>query len=56
MSIFKKIFSINNDDCAIGLCKFNNELTKFEDMRKNAKRRFKKEATLTQILKRTSQA
>ena len=49
MEIIKKLFSFNDDDCAIGLCKFNDDYFKLSESRE----RIKKDATLTQMLKRT---
>ena len=53
MEIIKKLFSFNDDNCAIGLCKFNDEYYRFTESRERIKKRIKKDATLTQMLKRT---
>ncbi len=56
MNIFKKIFNFNNDEaCAIGLCKFMDEDDdmSLKDTKKRAKIRYKKEISVTQMLKRT---
>lgn len=53
MEIIKKLFNFNNDDCAIGLCKFNDDFYKLSESREQIKKRIKKDATLTQMLKRT---
>ena len=53
MEIIKKLFSFNDDDSAIGLCKFNEDYYKLAESRERIKKRIKKDATLTQMLKRT---
>jgi len=53
MEIIKKLFSFNDDNCAIGLCKFNDEYYKLAESRERIKKRIKKDVTLTQMLKRT---
>ena len=51
MNIFKKIFSLaQDDDCVIGLCKFNNEDKPIQQ--EETPKRSSKEATLSQMLKR----
>lgn len=52
MDIIKKLFMFNDEDCAIGLCKFNDNYYKLSDSRERMKKRVKKDATLTQMLKR----
>ena len=51
MEIIKKLFSFNDEDCAIGLCKFNDEYYQLAESRERIKKRIKKDATLTQMLK-----
>ena len=53
MEIIKKLFSFNDDDCAIGLCKFNDDYYKLAESRERIKKRIKKDATLTQMLRRS---
>ena len=53
MDIIKKLFSFGNDDAIIGLCKFNDEFFKAENLKQTAKKRLSKEANLTQMLKRS---
>ena len=53
MEIIKKLFNFNDDDCAIGLCRFNDEYYMLAESRERIKKRIKKDATLTQMLKRT---
>ncbi len=52
MEIIKKLFNFNGDDCAIGLCKFNDDYFKFAESRERMKKRVKKDASLTQMLKK----
>lgn len=53
MSLIKKIFCFNTDDnSAIGLCKFSDEM-KLSETRQVIKKRIKKDETLTQMLKRS---
>ena len=54
MDIIKRLFCFNNDDSsAIGLCKFSDDFFKLNDAKERFKKQIKKEATLTQILKRS---
>ena len=52
MDIIKKLFTFNDEDCAIGLCKFNNDYYRLAESRERMKKRVKKDASLTQMLKR----
>ncbi len=52
MELIKKIFTFNGEDCAIGLCKFNDYNYKLAESRERMKKRAKKDASLTQMLKR----
>ena len=55
MELIKKLFSFNNDDTsAIGLCKFNDDFYKMTEAKERFKKRVKKDATLTQMLKRNA--
>ena len=54
MDIIKRLFCFNGDDTsAIGLCKFNDDFFKLNDAKERFKRRIKKDASLTQMLKRS---
>ena len=54
MDIIKKLFCFNNDEnSAIGLCKFNDDFFKLNEAKERFKKKVKKDATLTQILKRS---
>lgn len=54
MDIIKKLFTFNNDDSsAIGLCKFNDDFFKMNDAKERLKKHIKKEANLTQMLRRS---
>ncbi len=54
MDIIKKLFCFNNDEStAIGLCKFNEEFFKLTESKERIKKRIRKDATLTQMLKRS---
>lgn len=53
MEIIKKLFNFNDDDCAIGLCKFSEDYFKLGESRERLKKRIKKDASLTQLLKRS---
>ena len=54
MDIIEKLFSFNDDESsAIGLCKFNDDFFKLTDVKEQVKKRIKKDATLTQMLKRS---
>ncbi len=54
MELIKRLFCFNDDDSsAIGLCKFNDEFFKAENLKQTAKKRLSKEANLTQMLKRS---
>ncbi len=53
MEIIKKLFNFNGEDCAIGLCKFNDYYFKLAESRERMKKRAKKDASLTQMLKRS---
>lgn len=52
MDIIKKLFNFNGNDYAIGLCKFNDDYLKIAESRERMKKRVKKDASLTQMLKR----
>ena len=53
MDIIKKLFCFNGDDTsAIGLCKFSEDFFKLNDAKERFKKRIKKDANLTQMLKR----
>ncbi len=54
MDIIKKLFNFNDDETgAIGLCKFNDDFFKLPESKQRIKERIRKDATLTQILKRS---
>ena len=54
MDIIRKLFCFNDDGASvIGLCKFNEDYFKFEESKERIKKRIKKDATLTQMLKRS---
>ncbi len=54
MDIIKRLFCFNNDEgSAIGLCKFNEEFFKLAESKERIKKRIKKDANLTQMLKRS---
>ena len=54
MDIIKKLFCFNDDeDCVIGLCKFNDEFIKASEAKEKMKKRLTKEANITQMLKRS---
>ena len=54
MDIIKKLFCFNNDEnSAIGLCKFNDDFFKLNEAKERFKKKVKKDATLTQMLKRS---
>ena len=43
MDIIKKLFNFNDDEsCAIGLCKFNDDFFKLSDAKEQVKKRIKK--------------
>jgi len=53
MDIIKRLFSFNDDDnCAIGLCKFNDEFYKKIDNKEQFKKRINKNLSLSEMLKR----
>ena len=52
MELIKKLFNFNDEDCAIGLCKFNDDYYKLAQSRERIRKRVKKDASLTQMLKR----
>ena len=55
MEIIKKLFTFNDDDnCAIGLCKFNEDFFQLQNAREQVKKRIKKDATLSQLLKKSA--
>lgn len=55
MDIIKRLFNFNgDDDSAIGLCKFSDEFYKLAESQEQTKRKFKKETTLTQMLKKSA--
>ena len=44
MDIIKKLFNFNDDEgCAIGLCKFNDDFFKLSNAKEQVKKRIKKE-------------
>lgn len=54
MDIIKRLFCFNNDEnAAIGLCKFSDEFIKLTESKERFKKRIKKEENLTQMLRRT---
>jgi len=54
MELIKKIFSFSDDETSvIGLCKFSDDFFKLQDSKERIKKRIKKDATLTQMLKRS---
>ncbi len=54
MDLIKRLFCFNDDDkSAIGLCKFNDEFIATMDAKEQIKKRAKKDANITQMLKRT---
>ncbi len=54
MDIIKRLFCFNEDEnAAIGLCKFNDDFFKLSNSKEQIKKRIKKDATLTQMLKRS---
>ena len=54
MDIIKRLFCFNDDESsAIGLCKFNDEFFKLADAKETMKKRIKKDATLSQMLKKS---
>ena len=53
MDIIKRLFCFNDDEAfAIGLCKFNDEFNRTLEAKENIKKRIKKDATLSQMLRR----
>ena len=53
MDIIKKLFSFNDDDqSAIGLCKFNDNFFKAQNNKKAFEKRTSKDSTLSELLKR----
>ena len=53
MDIIKRLFCFNDDEeSAIGLCKFNDDFIKACEAKEHMKKRLNKEANLTQMLKR----
>ena len=53
MDIIKRLFTFNdNDDCAIGLCKFNDSFYKELDNKEQIKKRLNKNVNLSQMLKK----
>ncbi len=54
MDIFKKWLG-NNDESAIGLCRFNDDFFKLDESKEQIKKRIKKDPTLTQMLKKSIQ-
>lgn len=53
MDIIKKLFCFNDDDnSAIGLCKFSDDFFKLAESSEKIKQKIKKEVTLTQMLRK----
>ena len=52
MDIIKRLFTFNEDNSAIGLCKFNDDFFKLTNAKEKIKSKIKKDITLTQMLKR----
>lgn len=53
MDIIKKLFCFNDDEqSAIGLCKFNDSFYKNQENKENFKKRISKDTSLSQMLKR----
>lgn len=53
MDIIKRLFNFNNDEkSAIGLCKFNDDFFRAAENKEKAKKRFSKELTLSEMLKK----
>ena len=54
MDIIKRLFCFNDDESsAIGLCKFNDDFFKLQKSKEQFKKRIKKDANLTQMLRRS---
>ena len=52
MDIIKKLFCFNDDEeSAIGLCKFNDDFLKSLESKEQMKKRLNKDTNLTQMLK-----
>ena len=55
MEIIKKLFNFNDDNSSIiGLCRFNDEFFKPENAKEQIRKKLKKEASLTEILKKSA--
>lgn len=52
MNFIKKLFSLEQDCGAIGLCRFANNSIKEQEEKTEVKKSSKKDITLTQMLKR----
>ena len=53
MDIIKRLFSFNGDeDCAIGLCKFNEVFYKEVNNKEQIKKRLNKNLSLSEMLKK----
>ena len=53
MDIIRKLFSFNNDEeIAIGLCKFNDSFYRTQENKENIKKKLSKNITLSQMLKK----
>lgn len=53
MDIIKKLFTFNDEEnFAIGLCKFNDTFNREQRTKQEIKKQIKKSATLTDMLKR----
>ena len=53
MDIIKRLFCFNNDEeIAIGLCKFNDSFYKSEQNKENFKKKLSKDINLSEMLKR----
>ena len=54
MNILKRLFNFNDDDCVIGLCKFNDEFYRQINAKEQAKKRLSKDPSLADILRRSA--
>lgn len=53
MDIIKRLFCFNGDEMsAIGLCKFNDDFFKPMEVKERLKKKLRKDANLTQMLRR----
>ncbi len=54
MNIIKKLFSfMNEENCAIGLCKFNDDFFRTNDSKNKIKEKINKNVNLTQMLRKS---